>query len=85
MVQSRRCGVSGYHGDIRIVKEVNNAKNFYEQKRYQTDMELKDVKKLQKLLKADKNIKSAQTLFNKLVANSTSEITEKINKYNPEK
>ncbi|MCK5168841.1 MAG: hypothetical protein KAQ75_03090, partial [Bacteroidales bacterium] len=44
-----------------------------------------DVKKLQKLLKADKNIKSAQTLFNKLVANSTSEITEKINKYNPEK
>ena len=44
-----------------------------------------DIKKLQNLLKANKNIKSAQTLLNQIVNNSTKEITNKVNKYNPEK
>ena len=44
-----------------------------------------DIKRLQNLLKADKKIESAQTLFNKLVNSSTKDLTEKINKYNPEK
>lgn len=44
-----------------------------------------DINKLHDLLKADKNIKSASTLLNELVDNSVRDITEKINKYNPEK
>jgi hypothetical protein len=44
-----------------------------------------DINRLQNLLKADKNIKAANTLLNEIVKKSTKEITEKVNKYNPEK
>ncbi len=44
-----------------------------------------DINKLQNLLKADKNIKPAQTLLNELMNRSVKEITNKVDKYNPEK
>jgi len=44
-----------------------------------------DIKKLQNLLKADKNIKSSNTLLNEIVNKTTKDLTEKVNKYNPEK
>ncbi len=43
-----------------------------------------DIKKLQNLLKADKSIKSAQTLLNELMSKSVNKMTEKVDKYNPE-
>lgn len=43
-----------------------------------------DINKLQNLLKADKNIKSAQTLLNELMSKSVNKMTEKVDKYNPE-
>ena len=43
-----------------------------------------DINRLQNLLKADKNIKSAQTLLNELTGQSVNEITQKVDKYNPE-
>ncbi|PLX15118.1 MAG: hypothetical protein C0597_09210 [Marinilabiliales bacterium] len=44
-----------------------------------------DINHLQDLLKADKNIKSAQTLLTELINQSVNEITQKVDKYNPEK
>jgi hypothetical protein len=44
-----------------------------------------DRNKLQRLLKADKSIKSGQTLLNGLIQKSVNNINEKVNKYNPEK
>ncbi|MCK5171470.1 MAG: hypothetical protein KAQ75_16440 [Bacteroidales bacterium] len=44
-----------------------------------------DIKKLQNLLKADKEIKPAQTLVNELINKSVKKISDKVNKYNPEK
>ena len=44
-----------------------------------------DINRLQNLLKADKNLKSAQTLLNELMSKSVKEITNKVDKYNPEK
>lgn len=44
-----------------------------------------DINRLQNLLKADKNIKSAQILLNELMSKSVKEITNKVDKYNPEK
>ncbi len=43
-----------------------------------------DINKLQNLLKADKSIKSAQTLLNELLSKSVNKMTEKVDKYNPE-
>ncbi|MCK5168880.1 MAG: hypothetical protein KAQ75_03290, partial [Bacteroidales bacterium] len=43
-----------------------------------------DIKKLQNLLKADKSIKSAQTLLNELMSKSINKMTKKVDKYNPE-
>ncbi|MFC2152770.1 hypothetical protein ACFLSE_09605 [Bacteroidota bacterium] len=43
-----------------------------------------DINKLQNLLKADKNIKSAEILLNELMNQSVGKMTEKIDKYNPE-
>jgi len=43
-----------------------------------------DINKLQNLLKADKNIKSASTLLDELMEEAIRDITAKINKYNPE-
>jgi hypothetical protein len=43
-----------------------------------------DIKKLQNLLKADKSIKSAQSLLNELVSRSVNKMTGKVDKYNPE-
>ncbi|MEA2105492.1 MAG: hypothetical protein U9P82_02065 [Bacteroidota bacterium] len=44
-----------------------------------------DINKLQNLLKADKNIKSAQELLNELMDQSVKNVTNTIDKYNPEK
>lgn len=44
-----------------------------------------DINKLKNLLKADKNIKSAQTLLNELLNVSVKQIANDVNKYNPEK
>ncbi|MBU8892168.1 MAG: hypothetical protein KOO66_05280 [Bacteroidales bacterium] len=44
-----------------------------------------DIRKLKNLLKADKNIKSSATLLNELIGKSVKQITNKIDKYNPEK
>ncbi|MDY6801233.1 MAG: hypothetical protein SVU94_08425 [Bacteroidota bacterium] len=43
-----------------------------------------DINKLQNLLKADKNIKSAQELLNELIDQSVKNVTNAIDKYNPE-
>ncbi len=43
-----------------------------------------DIKKLQNLLKADKSIKSSQTLLKELMNNSVNKMTKKVDKYNPE-
>ncbi|MFP4023040.1 MAG: hypothetical protein ACLFVR_00835 [Thiohalospira sp.] len=43
-----------------------------------------DINKLQNLLKADKNIKSSQTLLNELIGQSVKNATSAIDKYNPE-
>jgi len=44
-----------------------------------------DINKLQNLLKANKNIKSAQELLNELIDQSVKNVTNTIDKYNPEK
>jgi hypothetical protein len=44
-----------------------------------------DIRRLQNLLKADKSIKSSSALLNGLVGKSVNGITNKIDKYNPEK
>ncbi|MDK2979089.1 MAG: hypothetical protein PWP52_1803 [Bacteroidales bacterium] len=44
-----------------------------------------DINKLQNLLNADKNIKSAQELLNELMEQSVKNVTNTIDKYNPEK
>lgn len=44
-----------------------------------------DINKLHDLLKADKNIKSAEALLNELIDKVSKDITNDINKYNPEK
>ena len=44
-----------------------------------------DIRNLQNLLKADKSIKSSSTLLNELIEKSVNEMTNKIDKYNPEK
>ena len=43
-----------------------------------------DINSLQRLLKADKSIKSSETLLNEIMTQSVSKITDKIDKYNPE-
>jgi len=43
-----------------------------------------DVRSLHNLLKADKNIKSAETLLSELMNKSVKQVTNKIDKYNPE-
>jgi len=44
-----------------------------------------DIRKLQNLLKADKSIKSSSALLNELIGKSVNGITNKVDKYNPEK
>jgi hypothetical protein len=44
-----------------------------------------DINKLHNLLKADKDIKSAQELLNELINQSVKNVTNTIDKYNPEK
>jgi hypothetical protein len=43
-----------------------------------------DIRKLQNLLKADKNIKSAETLLSELKIEALKQITQKVDQYNPE-
>lgn len=43
-----------------------------------------DINKLNKLLKADKKIKSGSSLLNGIMNKSVSEMSQKVNKYNPE-
>ena len=43
-----------------------------------------DINKLKKLLKADKKIKSGNSLLTGLMNKSVKNMTQKVNKYNPE-